>query len=92
LVLTEIAIILGSIAPEKVQEYYGDGSRFGVKIAYVNQGEPKGIAHAVSLTQNFVGHGPFVVFFADNILKGAIREMVEEFRVRSQTCVQAAES
>jgi glucose-1-phosphate thymidylyltransferase len=77
--ITDIAIVLGSLAPEKVREYYGDGSRFGVKISYVHQGEPKGIAHAVRLTENFVGDDPFVVFLADNLLKGGIREMVNEF-------------
>jgi glucose-1-phosphate thymidylyltransferase len=78
--VTEIAIILGSIAPEKVQEYYGDGAKFGVKITYINQGEPKGIAHAVKLAEYFVEDEPFVVFLADNILKGGIREMVNEFK------------
>jgi glucose-1-phosphate thymidylyltransferase len=78
--VTDIAIVLGSLAPEKVQEYYGDGARFGVSITYVHQGEPKGIAHAVKLAEYYVGDEPFVVFLADNILKGGIREMVEEFR------------
>ncbi|WP_455286393.1 glucose-1-phosphate thymidylyltransferase [[Eubacterium] cellulosolvens] len=77
--ITEIAIVLGSLAPERVQEYYADGARFGVSITYVHQGEPKGIAHAVKLTEYFVGDEPFVVFLADNLLKGGIREMVDEF-------------
>jgi glucose-1-phosphate thymidylyltransferase len=77
--VTEIAVILGSIAPEKVEEYYGEGEKFGVNITYINQGEPKGIAHAVKLTEHFVGDEPFVVFLADNILKGGIQEMVEDF-------------
>jgi glucose-1-phosphate thymidylyltransferase len=77
--ITDIAIILGSLAPEKVQEYYGDGTKFGVNITYIHQGEPKGIAHAVNLTQPYVSDEPFVVFLADNVLKGGIREMVEDF-------------
>jgi len=78
--ITDIAIILGTIAPEKVQEYYGDGSKFGVKITYIHQGEPKGIAHAVKLAEHFAEDDPFVVFLADNILKGGIREMIDEFK------------
>lgn len=77
--ITEIAIILGSLFPEKVQEYYGDGGKFGVKLTYVHQGEPKGIAHAVRIAEHFVGDDPFVVFLGDNILKSGIREMVDEF-------------
>ena len=85
--ITDIAIVLGSLAPEKVVEYYGDGARFGARITYVHQGEPKGIAHAVKLTEYFAGDEPFVVFLADNILKGGIREMVNEF----EDCHAAAE-
>jgi glucose-1-phosphate thymidylyltransferase len=77
--VTDIAIILGTIAPEKVQEYYGEGGKFGVNITYINQGEPKGIAHAVKLTEYFVGDEPFIVYLADNILKGGIQEMVADF-------------
>ena len=87
--VTDIAIILGTIAPEKVQEYYGEGEKFGVKITYINQGEPKGIAHAVKLTEYFVGDEPFVVFLADNILKGGIQEMVEDFE-ESQAAAEIA--
>jgi len=87
--VTDLAIILGTVAPEKVQEYYGEGEKFGVKITYLNQGEPKGIAHAVKLTEYFVGDEPFVVFLADNILKGGIQEMVEDFE-ESQAAAEIA--
>jgi glucose-1-phosphate thymidylyltransferase len=85
----DIAIILGTIAPEKVQEYYGEGGKFGVNIAYINQGEPKGIAHAVKLAEYFVGDEPFVVYLADNILKGGIQEMVQDFE-ESQAAAEIA--
>jgi len=75
----DIAIVLGDIYPEKVKEYYGDGSRFGVKITYIYQGEPKGIAHAIGLCKNFVDDEPFVVHLGDDLLKGGITKFVEEF-------------
>ncbi len=78
--ITEIAIVLGSIGPERVKEYYGDGSAFGVKITYVNQGDPKGIAQAVTLCKNFVGSDKFVLCLGDNSLKGGITRYVKEFR------------
>ena len=87
--ITEIGIVLGSLAPEKVRQYYGDGSRFGVRVTYIDQGEPRGIAHAVGLTEYFVGDEPFVVFLADNILKGGIQEMVDEFH-ESQAAAEIA--
>lgn len=77
--IDEIAIVLGDIYPEKVKEYYGDGSKFNVRITYVFQPEPKGIAHAVSLCKDFVKDEKFVVYLGDNLIKGGIRKVVEKF-------------
>lgn len=77
--ITEIGVILGNNMPEKVRELLGDGSRYGVKITYIFQGDPKGIAHAVGCAQEFIGDDPFVVYLGDNILTGGIKYMVEEF-------------
>jgi glucose-1-phosphate thymidylyltransferase len=75
----EIAIILGDIHPEKVKEHYGDGSRFGVKITYIHQGDPKGIAHAVGLCEEFTGAEDFVVYLGDNLLKGGAKKHIKSF-------------
>lgn len=77
--IRNIAIVLGNLHPEKVQEYYGDGSNFNLNITYIYQGEPKGIAHAVGLCQEFVGDDPFVVHLGDDLLKGGIKKFVKEF-------------
>jgi len=77
--ITEIAIILGDIWPEKVIEYYGDGSKLGLKLTYIRQGQPRGLAHAVSLTESFVGDDRFVVYLGDNLLKGGITQPAKAF-------------
>ncbi|MFQ6085289.1 MAG: glucose-1-phosphate thymidylyltransferase [Candidatus Bathyarchaeia archaeon] len=77
--ITDIAIILGDVAPEKVIEYYGNGGKFGVKLTYLEQGAPRGIAHAVGLCEGFVGGEDFVVYLGDNILKGGINGFVKDF-------------
>lgn len=79
--IDDIAIVIGDIYPEKVKEYYGDGSKFGVKITYVYQNQPRGIAHAVGLCEEFVNGEPFVVYLGDNLLKGGIAKFVEFFEV-----------
>jgi len=78
--IRDIAIILGDIMPEKVKSYYGDGSKFGVNITYIFQEKPAGIAHAVGLTEKFVGKSPFVVYLGDNLLKGGISKFVQDFQ------------
>jgi glucose-1-phosphate thymidylyltransferase len=77
--ITEIAIIIGGIGSKKVKEYYGDGSKFGVKISYVEQDEPKGIAHAILLCKEFVGNEKFLTFLGDNILLDDITKYVKNF-------------
>lgn len=77
--ITDIAIVLGDVGPEKVKNHYGNGAKFNVKITYLYQGEPKGIAQAVSVCENFVGNNPFVVYLGDNLLKGGIKKFTKEF-------------
>lgn len=77
--ITEVAIILGSIHPEKVKEYYGDGGKFNVNIQYIQQDEPKGIAHAVSLCEEYIDDQSFVVYLGDNLIKGGIKDFVKRF-------------
>lgn len=76
----EIAIILGDVYPEKVKEYYSNGSAFKAKVSYIHQGEPKGIAHAVGLCKEYVSDDPFIVYLGDNLLKGGIKPYVESFK------------
>jgi len=77
--INDVGIVLGDVYPEKVVEYYGNGDRFNVKITYIRQSEPKGIAQAVGLCRDFVDNEPFVVYLGDNLLKGGIKKFVEEF-------------
>ena len=77
--VTEIAIIIGGLGSNKVREYYGTGKKFGVNITYIEQDEPKGIAHAVRLCKEFVNNEKFLVFLGDNIIQKPIRDFVENF-------------
>jgi len=79
--VTEIAFIIGGIGANKVKEYYGEGDKFGVKFSYIEQDQPKGIAHAISLCKDFVNNEKFLVFLGDNILMDSITDYVEKFKI-----------
>jgi len=81
--ITDIAIIIGGIGSNKVKEYYSDGSEFGVKISYIEQDEPKGIAHAINLCKNFVGDDKFLVFLGDNIIQKSISNISKKFEIEN---------
>ncbi|MEM2741702.1 MAG: glucose-1-phosphate thymidylyltransferase [Nitrososphaeria archaeon] len=77
--IKDIAIILGETFPELVKEHYGNGSKFGVKITYIHQGKPLGIAHAISLCKEFIGEEKFIVYLGDNLLQNGIKSYLEKF-------------
>ena len=77
--ITDIAIIIGGLGSNKVKEYYGNGENFGVNITYIEQDEPKGIAHAIRLCKDFIDNEKFLVFLGDNIIQKPIADFVENF-------------
>jgi len=78
--ITDIAIIIGGVGSNKVREYYGDGKDFGVNIEYIEQDEPRGIAHAIRLCKEFIRDEKFLVFLGDNIIQKRITDFVTNFK------------
>jgi glucose-1-phosphate thymidylyltransferase len=76
--ITEIGIVVGDTAPE-IREAVGDGSRWGVKITYLPQEAPLGLAHAVKISQDFIGDDRFVMFLGDNVIQGGISTLIRQF-------------
>jgi len=74
----EIGIVVGDTKGQ-VQAAVGDGSRFGVRVTYIEQEAPLGIAHAVKIAQGFLGDDPFVLFLGDNFLREGIVPFVDRF-------------
>ncbi len=77
--ITDIAIVIGGIGSNKVREFYGDGTSFGVDIEFIEQDSPRGIAHAINLCKNFIKDDKFVVFLGDNIMTRPIDDLVKKF-------------
>lgn len=57
---------------------------FEANFSYKVQSEPKGIAHAVSLAEEFVGDENFAVILGDNVLFGDIAETIRAFEHRDK--------
>lgn len=75
----DIGIIVGDTEDE-IREAVGDGSRWGVKITYIRQEAPLGLAHAVLTAADYLADAPFVMYLGDNLIKEGIVGFVEEFR------------
>ena len=53
-----------------------------INVAYVRQGEPLGLGHAVLVTSELVGNEPFAVILADDVIDAtppALKQMVDVF-------------
>src|SRR5262245_6102658 len=81
--IRQVGIIVAPETGETIREATGDGSRFGIEITYIEQDEPRGLAHAVLTAEEYLGDSPFVMYLGDNLLKDGITELVETFK-RSQ--------
>lgn len=84
--INEIGIILGPIK-EGIREVIGDGSAFNVNVTYIDQDEPKGIAHAVLTAEEFLRDEEFVVYLGDNLLKQGVKPFVDEFDKNGSDCL-----
>ncbi len=70
-------IFIVSYKSEMVRNYFGCGEKYKVKIEYVNQGEPKGTAHAIGVVERFADD--FIVLCGDTIFgKEDIKNLVKK--------------
>ena len=61
--IRDVIIVVGHLK-ELVQEHFGDGSRLGVSVRYVEQRQTLGIAHAVMQLEQHI-ESPFLLFLGD---------------------------
>jgi len=55
-------------------------SESDLRISYIMQEEPLGLAHAVKVARNHLRDDPFVMYLGDNLIGQGIRELVEGFQ------------
>ena len=84
--IRDIGIVVGDTQAE-IRAAVGSGSAWGVSVTYIEQDAPRGLAHAVMISEPFIGNDSFVMYLGDNLLNKGIHNFVEQF-VRDKPAAQ----
>jgi glucose-1-phosphate thymidylyltransferase len=84
--IDDIGVVVGDTQAE-IRAAVGDGSAWNVKVTYIEQDAPRGLAHAVLISEPFIDGEPFVMYLGDNLLNKGITPLVRDF-VRDRPAAQ----
>ena len=68
--IKEIAIITTPEEQHRFQRLLGDGSQWGIKLEYIVQPSPDGLAQAFILAEDFIGEDDCALILGDNLFYG----------------------
>lgn len=83
--IKDIGIVHNADSME-VPDYIGNGSKWNVKITYIPQKTPGGLAQVVQLAENFIGKDKFIFYLGDNMLVGGAKRFIDEFERSDCNC------
>jgi glucose-1-phosphate thymidylyltransferase len=75
--IKDIGIVVGDTQAE-IRAAVGDGSAWARRSPTSLRTRPR-LAHAVKISQDFIGSDPFVMYLGDNLLNRGIAEFVDQF-------------
>jgi NDP-sugar pyrophosphorylase family protein len=74
--IKDIAIGVDYLA-QKIKDHFGDGSRFGVKITYIENKKPRGTAGALQSAQYYLKDDKFLLLHGDVLADIDLIDMIE---------------
>ena len=83
--IVEVGIVTNEEGYE-VREAVGDGSTWGLKITFIPQEAPLGLAHVVKISEDFIKKDPFVFYLGDNMVVGGIKKFIDKFKEEGSNC------
>lgn len=82
--IKDILIVTSARYIGEITRSVGSGHRFNCSITYKIQEEPKGIADALSLAEDFTRNEKFMVMLGDNVFEYALAPYAQGFRKQKQ--------
>ncbi len=77
--ITDIGVVVSPETIDPIRAAVGDGSKWGASVHYIVQPRPGGLAHAVQVSQSFLGGDSFVLFLGDVVMGQSIEDLVGGF-------------
>ena len=74
--IRDIILSIGYMG-DKIKEYFGNGSKFGVKVTYVEESEPTGTAGALRLAKPLLDNCNFIMINGDNLYNIDYTEIIQ---------------
>ena len=74
----EVAIVVGGTRKD-IEEAVGTGKQWDLKVTYIPQENPQGLAHAVKISKDFLKDDSFVMYLGDNLLKEGLSSFTQNF-------------
>jgi glucose-1-phosphate thymidylyltransferase len=84
--IRDVGIVINPDTGHEITAALGDGTGWGLRISYLVQEAPLGLAHVVRVAEEFVKGEPFVFYLGDNVVVGGIRSFLERFREAGEDC------
>jgi len=75
--IKDIGIVVGPNKKQVIDTV--KGVNFPVRITFIYQKEPLGLAHTILISEDFLKDTPFVMYLGDNLLKGGIKKFLDKF-------------
>jgi len=70
--IRDVGLIISPETGKEIERTVGDGKNWGIKVKYILQDQPLGLAHAVKVARNYLENSSFVMYLGDNLIGSGI--------------------
>jgi len=81
--IKDLGVIISPDTGDEVKRYIDGGRRWGIRVTFIPQAEPLGLAHAVITARDFLKNDDFVMYLGDNLLSHGVKDALKKFRRES---------